>query len=62
MSFSHLKLNIGLAIDLSDDQAGELTLWAQKSLPFPGTVTVMPHKELKRSANGKLELFQNLID
>ncbi len=62
VSLDQLILNIALDGDLLDQQAKALSLWAQKSLPFPGTVTVTPHKELKRSGNGKLELFQSLID
>ncbi|WP_125933299.1 phenylacetate--CoA ligase family protein [Kiloniella majae] len=62
VSLNELTLNVALDVDLSDQQSQELSLWAQKSLPFSGVVTVVPHKELKRSSNGKLELFQSLIE
>ena len=61
-SLDELVLNVAVDVDLSTDQIKTLSLWAQKSLPFAGKVTVIGHDELKRSANGKLELFQSLIE
>ncbi|WP_421783468.1 phenylacetate--CoA ligase family protein [Kiloniella litopenaei] len=62
VSLDELTLNVALEEELTDDQTKALSMWAKKSLPFSGTVRVVSHKKLERSANGKLELFQSLIE
>ena len=61
-SLTQLDLNVAVDEKLTQDQCDKLSKWAQSALQFPANVKVYGHKELERSANGKLELFKSLIE
>ncbi len=60
-SLEQLVFNVAVEKDLTQEQSDKISKWAQLSLHFPGEIIVHSHRELERSANGKLELFKSLI-